>query len=80
MKFPELQYPTLKFEDVGGNEDTLMVSFCVCDSVSDSQHVMYGAGVIPLQDVSCLPCGERMSYIAYFCFHPQLFDISAGGV
>ncbi len=25
-KSPELQYPTLKFEDVGGNEETLTVS------------------------------------------------------
>lgn len=26
LKSPELQYPTLKFEDVGGNEETLTVS------------------------------------------------------
>ena len=26
-KLPELQYPTLKFEDVGGNENTLTVSY-----------------------------------------------------
>ena len=26
-KLPELQYPTLKFEDVGGNDNTLTVSY-----------------------------------------------------
>lgn len=30
-KSPELQYPSLKFEDVGGNEETLTVSiFNLC--------------------------------------------------
>lgn len=29
-KSPELHYPTLKFEDVGGNEETLMVSTLHC--------------------------------------------------
>lgn len=33
-KLPELHYPTLKFEDVGGNEETLVVSTIVFAALS----------------------------------------------
>lgn len=33
-KSPELHYPTLKFEDVGGNEETLVVSTVVLAALS----------------------------------------------
>ncbi|KAJ3610691.1 hypothetical protein NHX12_022783, partial [Muraenolepis orangiensis] len=45
-KLPELQYPTLKFEDVGGNEDTLAE---VCKLLIHMRHpeVYQQLGVVP---------------------------------
>lgn len=73
-KSPELQYPSLKLEDVGGNEETLTVSdFNLC-------YLMDVPIFSPLVKQGWLLCIAVSLSVRYCSFNLLLFDIVAGSV